>query len=164
MATEATGMLCSLERFYGIPHPAGIDANRADGDLLIREAQGGRACLAGRLPGLGAQAPDPPRRVIAGQGGQVDAGDGAQQPGGLPVFLDRAAGGQSGHPPLDRAAVRARTRHPVKVQRDSGIASVGRYHESVLDSKGVATRLIDIWISRTLEKCQISYRLIQSGN
>jgi hypothetical protein len=113
------------QRFDRILDAAGVNTDRADGDLLTVKPQSRQHIRADGLPGLGAQAPDAPGRIVAGQCGQVDAGDGAQQPGRLPVLFDGAALGQRFDPPLDRALIDVRPRDPIQVERGAGVTVVG---------------------------------------
>jgi hypothetical protein len=77
------------------------------------------------LARLGAQALDAAGRVIARQGGKVDARQRLEQPCGLPVFLDRAARADGGGASLEGGAVHADTADPVEIERIAGIALVG---------------------------------------
>jgi hypothetical protein len=71
---------------------------------------------------LGAEAPHVARRVVAGERGEVDERDRAQQPRGLPLLLHRAARAHGGGTPLDGAAVHADGAHHVEVEGGAGIA------------------------------------------
>ncbi len=74
-----------------------------------------------RAAGLGAEALDALGGVVAGERGEVHAGDGAEQPGGLPVLLDGAAGADGGGAALDGAGVDADLFDPADVERDAVI-------------------------------------------
>jgi len=77
------------------------------------------ASISGRTAAcLGAQAFDAPGRIVARQRSQVNAGDGAQQPCGLPGFFNGAPLGQRGRSALDRALVYMR---PAIQSRSSGV-------------------------------------------
>ena len=65
---------------------------------------------------LGAQTSHIARRVITGQRGEIHAGNGPQQPGGLPLLLDRATSRQRGHTPLHGAPVDARAAHQGQIE------------------------------------------------
>src|SRR6185437_1761999 len=54
-----------------------------------------------RAAGFGAEALHALGGVVAGKRGEVHAGDGAEQPGGLPVLFDAAAGADGGGAALD---------------------------------------------------------------
>ena len=58
-----------------------------------------------------------PRGVITLERGEVDAGDGPQQPRGLPFLFDGAPRGKGGGATLDRAAVDAQRQHRVEIER-----------------------------------------------
>src|SRR5690606_6510926 len=58
------------------------------------------------------------------EGGEVDEGDGAQQPGGLPVLLYGTPGADGLGAALQRRAVHAGAADPVEVERKAGIALV----------------------------------------
>ena len=98
-----------------------IDANRRDLDFEFFDLQLLYQVVLDGLPGLGAQAAHALVGVVAGKSGQIHAGDGAQQPGGLPFFFHRAARNVSLRPALHRAGVDANLLHPVEIQRDAAI-------------------------------------------
>ena len=74
-----------------------------------------------RAAGLGAEALDALGGVVAGERGEVHAGDGAEQPGGLPVLLDAAAGADGGGAALDGGGVDADLFDPADVERDAAV-------------------------------------------
>src|SRR5690606_39894619 len=75
---------------------------------------------------LRAEPADVTGRVVSREGGQVDAGNGSQQPRDLPLLLDRAPGSERRGPPLDSTAVRTRRSDPVQIERDPRIARLLR--------------------------------------
>ena len=81
----------------------------------IRSARSGRMALR-------AQALDAARGVVAGQRGQVDALDGADQPGGLVFLLDRAAVRQAGGAAVGGVAVDLEVVDPAQVEADGRVA------------------------------------------
>ena len=105
----------------GLQHGV-IDADRADLDGVISHAQCGQDVFADGLAGLGAQARDFGGSVIARQRGEVDGGDGLEQPGRLPVFFDRAARRDRGGAAFDGAAIDADIAQQVELERGAGIA------------------------------------------
>ena len=102
-----------------------VDADRADGDAEHRAMP--RASSRSRRIGLARLAAEPAHPllgVVAGERGQVDAGDRLEQPGRLPVLLDRAAGGERRGAALDRRGVGGDGHHLVEVERHAGVADV----------------------------------------
>jgi len=73
------------------------------------------------LPGLGAEAADTVCGVVAGKRGEIHAGNGAQQPGGLPFFFHGASRNMGLGSPFDGAGVDAKLFYPVQIQRDATI-------------------------------------------
>ena len=65
-----------------------------------------------RIARLGAEAADAVGGVVAAEGSEVHAGDGAEQPRGLRIFLDSAAGDVGGGTALDGAGVDAQLDRP----------------------------------------------------
>ncbi len=119
-------MFGAAQRLDGILDPARIDTHRADRHLLACPIEPEAAQHIGPdgLPGFGAQSLDASGRIVAGQSGQVDTGNGPQQPGSLPVLLDGPALGQRFDAPLHRAAVDMRAHHPIQIQRSAGVPSM----------------------------------------
>src|SRR3972149_9673986 len=66
--------ICASEGFDLVSPPAGVYAHRADVDSMVGDLHGSQNVRSPRLPCFGAQTPDPARRVLAGEGGEVDAG------------------------------------------------------------------------------------------
>ena len=69
----------------------GIDADGADLGRRVGEAERLDEVVAQRPAGLGAEAVHAARRVVAGQRGEVDAGERLDEPGGLELLLHGAA-------------------------------------------------------------------------
>ena len=74
---------------------------------------------------FGAEAADAFVGVVAGESGQVHAGDGAEKPGGLVIFFYGAAGDEGLGAALDGAGVDANVFDPVEIQRDAAIGLQG---------------------------------------
>src|SRR5690606_26956823 len=64
-----------------------VDADRCGRDAGVRDAPGVQQVGAHRVAGLRAEAADVSWRTITSARGQVDTGDGAEEPGGLPLLL-----------------------------------------------------------------------------
>ena len=97
-------------------HHRRIDADRADSRHVI-EPKRLDEIAAERIPGLGAEPLDAARRVVAGERGQVDAGDRLHQPRRLPFLLHRPPRGHRRGAPLDGGKVHARILDPVGMER-----------------------------------------------
>ena len=110
----------ALKCFDGGRDHVVVDADRACGDPL--DAQFLHDVVAHGLAGLGAEAAHPPLGIVTGQGGQVDAGDRLQQPGGLVILLDRPAPRKGARAAFDGAAIGLCRQHPIEVQILAGIA------------------------------------------
>src|SRR2546430_2614419 len=114
-----------------IPTPTGRAAFTAS--LPVGRSQRLEEVAADRLLCLGAQPQHVGRGVVALEGREVDAGDGAEQPGGLPFLLDGAPGRDGGGAPLHGRAVHAHRADPVEVERDARVApGLGRHAERPL--------------------------------
>ncbi len=111
----------AFERAHRRFHKRVIDANRGNLDIQFFDSQPLDQVILNRMPRFGAQAAHPLLGVIARQSGQVHAGDGAQQPCRLPVFLYGAAGNVTLRPAFDRAGVDANLLHPVEIERNAAI-------------------------------------------
>ncbi len=118
----------AAQRLDGILDPAGIDTDRSHVDLFALQGHPGKHIRTNGMFGLCAQTLDTAGSVVASQGGQVNTGDCAQEPGSLPILLDGAAFGQGFDAPLDRAAVHMRAHHPVQVKGHSRVSAVCRIH------------------------------------
>jgi len=82
-----------------------------------------------RSPRLGAEAADPARGVIALKSGEIEQGHGSEQPGRLPVALDRAAGSQRCSPAFHRTAIDPGLFNPVQLEWHTGISGGDRHLE-----------------------------------
>jgi hypothetical protein len=124
-APAATDCLIS-SIFDGHRHQVMIDADGADRQVEAAHAERVDDIGAHRLAGLGAQPAHGAGGVVAGQGGQIDATDRAQQPGRLPIFLHRAPCTERGGTALDRAAIDMHCLHCSQVERHAGVARIRR--------------------------------------
>ena len=95
-----------------------VDAHRAHRNAQVSRAQRFEEVFAYGAAALAHKADHVAGCVIARESGKVEAGDGAQKPGGLPLFLDCAAGGEGSCPALDRAPVDARA---IRQSRSRGV-------------------------------------------
>src|SRR3989454_697342 len=121
------------QRREGRRHVAVIDAHRTDHDAELGRAQRLDEVLAHRVLGLRAEPQHVARGVVALERREVDAGDGAEQPGGLPFLFDGAPGGDGGGAPLHRRAAHSHRADPVEVERDARVApGLGRHAERPL--------------------------------
>ena len=93
----------AFERFDGGLDEGVVDADGADVEVQVFDLQSFDEVVFEWAAGLGAEAFDALGGVVAGERGEVHAGDGAEQPGGLPVLLDAAAGADGGGAALDGA-------------------------------------------------------------
>src|SRR3989442_1611460 len=110
-----------------------IDAHRADRDAELCRAQRLEQVAADRLLRLGAEPQHVAGGVVALERREGDAGDGAEQPGGLPFLLDGAPRGDRGGASLHRRAVHAHRADPVEVERGTRVApGLGRHAERPL--------------------------------
>src|SRR5258708_16048567 len=98
-----------------------IDADRADADFQVGDAQLFNQFVLQRLASLGAEATDSFVSVIAGERGQVHAGDRAEEPGKLPIFFDGAASDQGRGTAFDGAGVDADGLDPLQIERSAAI-------------------------------------------
>jgi hypothetical protein len=98
-----------------------IDAD--SGDLKIKrfDTQFRDKLVLERPAGFGTEAPDAFVGVVAGKRGQIHAGDCAEKPGGLPVFLYSAAGYESLSAAFDGTGIDADIFDPIEIQRDAAI-------------------------------------------
>src|SRR6202012_1166587 len=86
----------AFERFDGGLDEGGVEADGAAVQVQVFDLESFDEMVFERAAGLGAEAFYALGGVVAGERGEVHAGDGAEQPGGLPVLLDAAAGGRGG--------------------------------------------------------------------
>ena len=115
-----------------------IDTDRTGGDRV--DAESIENFRPHRMTRLGAKPAHPAGRVVACQRGQVDHGDGAQQPGCLVVFLDRPPPRQRCGAPLDGRGVGLDPGDPVQIQRHAGIARFGYLQRKRVADRGAAGR------------------------
>src|SRR5882762_101467 len=101
-----------------------IDADRANLDIEIADAERVDQVLAQRATGLGAEPQHVAGRVVALQRRQVHAGDRAQQPRGLPFLLYGTARWDGGGAAFHGAAIDAQRADDVEIERQTGIAIV----------------------------------------
>ncbi len=109
---------------HGITDTVRVDADSSDGQVVVTDAQFIQNILAHRLPCFGSEAMDAARCIVALQGSEVHHGDRFQQPGSLPLFLDRTACDERLDAPFGRTAVDAGIHHPAKVEGDAGVVVV----------------------------------------
>jgi hypothetical protein len=111
------------------------------------------------LAGFGAEAADAFVGVIAGESGQVHAGDGAEQPGGLVVFFYGAARDEGLGAAFDGAGVDANVFDPVEIQGDAAIGLQGVATEV---SEGQVAEERSVWGFRASGgveiSCQVGHR------
>lgn len=117
----------AIQRRHGGFNHFVIDADRAGCDA--GHIQCGQHLGVHWLAGLGAQAADAGGGVVAGQGGQVDAGHSLEQPCRLIVLFDRAAGGQCCRAAFDGRGVGLYRADPVHIQIHARIAGQGQLRQ-----------------------------------
>src|SRR5579871_5490061 len=98
-----------------------VHADGRHSDVEVFDAQPPYQVLLDRMNALGAQAAHALLGVVAREGRQVHAGDCAQQPRDLPVFLHRAAQDVALRAPFHGAGVDPHLPHPVEIQRNAAI-------------------------------------------
>ena len=101
-----------------------INTDRASSEFVMAKAQGFQNIGTYRISCLGTEPPHPARRVIPGQGGQVNAGNRLEQPCGLPLFFYRTPSAEGGNTPvhcrfvdfnlINPAGVKVTARYPWK--------------------------------------------------
>src|ERR1700720_2250309 len=101
-----------------------VDADRADLDLEMADAERVDQILAQRATRLGTQAQHVARSVVTLQGREIHARDRPQEPRGLPFLLYGAARGDSGGAAFDSAAIDAQRADDIEIERHAGIAIV----------------------------------------
>ena len=111
----------ALERFDGGFDKGVIDADRADGEVQLFNAEGLDELALKRIARLGAETLDALGGIVAAEGGQIHAGDGAEQPRGLIFFFDGAARGVGLRSALDGAGVDADFLDPVEIEGNAAI-------------------------------------------
>jgi hypothetical protein len=90
-----------------------VDANGSHFDLKCFNAEFLYEIVLKRLTTLRAKAPHPLIRIIAGQGGQIHAGNCSQKPRRLPFFFNRAATHLRLGAALNRAGVHPDFLYPI---------------------------------------------------
>src|SRR5581483_5026746 len=105
-----------------------VDADGADVEVEGLDAEGADEMVFERAARFGAEALDALGGVVAGEGGEVHAREGAEEPGGLEVLFDGAAGADGGGAALYGRGVDADLFDPGEVERD---AAVGRERAAV---------------------------------
>src|SRR6185312_12742742 len=95
-----------------------VDADGADVEVQVLDLESLDEMVFERAAGFGAETLDALGGVVAGERGEVHAGDGAEEPGGLPVLLDAAAGADGAGAALDGGGVNADLFHPADVERN----------------------------------------------
>src|SRR5882757_10313087 len=120
-----------------------IDTDRADANIQIGNSQLVYQFILQRLASFGAEPADAFIGVVAGERGQVHAGDRADEPGKLPIFFDGAASDQGGGTAFDGAGVDADRLDPLQIERSAAI-DVQRAASKYRDGGGVGLRdLVD---------------------
>ncbi len=109
----------AFERLDGGLDEGVVDADGADVQVEVFDLESLDEVVFEGAAGFGAQTLHALGGVIAGERREVHAGDGAEQPGGLPVLLDAAAGADGGGAALDGGGVDADLFDPADVERDA---------------------------------------------
>ena len=114
------GDVGAFEVFDGFGDVAVVDADGSDVDGV--ESEGLEGLGIEGVFGLGAESADVAGGVVSSEGGEVDALEGADKPGGLVGFFDRAAGGEICSAAVDGRPVDGQAVHPVQVEGLTGVA------------------------------------------
>lgn len=114
------GNVGAFEILDGFGDVAVVDADGSDVDGVETEGLEGLGIEG--VFGLGAESADVAGGVVSGEGCEVDALEGADEPGGLVGFFDRAAGGKVRGAAVDGRPVDGQAVHPVQVQGLTGVA------------------------------------------
>src|SRR5947209_2918004 len=85
---------------------------------------------------FGTQTQDVSWSIVALSCGEIDTGDGSQQPCRLPLFLDCATSGNGCCTPLNSATIYACLAHPIHV----------KWHTRITGDSGCENRLNDLGI------------------
>ena len=101
-----------------------IDADSAGMESAIAHAQAFENVRPHGMNGLGAEPLDATRRIVAAQRGEVDAGHGLEQPGGLGILLHRAAARKRCDAALCSGEIDAQAIDPVTVEGKARVAHV----------------------------------------
>ena len=97
-----------------------VDAYRASGD--VRNAHSVEEVLANRLLGLGAETVDIAGGVVTAEGGEVDASNCLEEPGGLPFFFDGSSSAKGCRPTFDCAPIDDKAFDAIKIERCALVA------------------------------------------
>jgi hypothetical protein len=98
-----------------------VDAHRSYFNIEIVNSQVLRQIALDWLPRLRAQPSHAVVRVVTGKRRQIHASYGAEKPGSLPIFFNRAARDVGLRSPFDRAGIDANLGDPIQIQRDAAI-------------------------------------------
>ena len=113
----------AFEGFHGRLDEGVVDTDGARLKMEAFDAKGFDDMVLERAAGLGAETADAVGGVVAREGGEVHASDGAEEPGSLPIFLDAATGGNGGGATLHCAGVDADFFYPVEVEGDAAVGA-----------------------------------------
>ncbi len=102
-----------------------VDADGADGEMQVLNTEAFNNVTLERVARLGAESADAVGRVVAAQGGQVHAGDGAKQPCCLRFLLYGAPRNMSRRAPLNSAGVDAYALDPVQIEGNAPVGFEG---------------------------------------
>ncbi len=111
----------ALQRSHCRFHEQMIDAHCANANFQVGDFQFFDQLILYRLTSLGAQSPDSLVGIVARERGQIHAGDGAKQPGQLPIFLHGSPVDQSSSAAFDGAGVYADRFYPFQIERGAAI-------------------------------------------
>ena len=107
-----------------------VDTNRGDLQVQFLDAEALDQFLLDGLSSLRAKPADTLIGVVGGKGGEIHAGDGAQQPRDLPIFLHGAPGSESLRAAFHCACIDADLLNPVEIEKDARICFVQGTRES----------------------------------
>ena len=126
------GILCEQAEVGGVVKTVGKGSDEPDDDVLgflsvvnlhtHRDSKCVQQVLSHRVCGLGAKASDTTFGVVARKRRKINQGDGAQHPGRLVVFLNRAAPGQGGSTTLDCRGIGLNRCNAIQIKHRAGIA------------------------------------------
>src|SRR5439155_16035403 len=117
-----------LERLRRRRNEGVVQAHGPDLDAELARAEGVEDVPADRALRLGTESEHVGRGVVALQGCEVEAGDGTEQPGGLPFLLDRAARGDRRGAALHGALVHAQGADQIHIEDGARVAPRSRVH------------------------------------
>ncbi len=141
-------------------HEGVVDAHRGHREAQVSRAQRLQQILAHRMARLGAEAQDPPGRVVARQRREIDQRDGAEQPARLPGGLDRAASRNGGRAAFHRAPIDPDVPDPPQIERHAGVP---RKRRRRLRGRGRSLRLGGP-VPRGLGRCRHDSLKVASGS